>query len=151
MRGSGECLRPGPNSTIVAAPCEGGAADAGWVEDVAPRSGWLAWAQPGFGAGDGPKIRYIKIDEHAAPNVTSRADFCIRGRMYLNPSMGQGLQQQSFLFENTTGTLGSTMCVGSRFHCLVVGSDGAEAHGGPCIGSQATGWKRVFTTRGGSH
>ena len=118
-----------------------GSAAAGASSSSSSSSRRLAWA----GAS---RLLYVKVDEHRAPNATSRADFCVRGRVYLNPSPGAagGLQDQGFVVENATGTLGSTMCVGVPYHCLVVAADGTRARGGPCSGSQATGWRRVYFT-----
>ena len=139
------CLRPGPGADLVAAACSGaggaaGQADARWVQDVNAEDGWLAWST----AGNASELRYVKVDEHAAPNVTTRADFCVRGRVYLNPDPGaSGDTHQGFLLESVLGSLGSTLCSSPAHHCLVVPPNGSSAAGGPCADAAAAGWQRV--------
>lgn len=104
---------------------------------------------------DTSTLRYIKLDEHKAPGVATKADFCIRGRLYLGAQVSAtGNTHQGFAFDQKTGTIQSSYCVGAPYHCLAVGhasasggssggSGSGSAHGGPCSGKDAE-WTRTY-------
>jgi hypothetical protein len=90
---SRQCLQPavGKGASIVAGPCVGGDADAVWEAEYGgstdPEEGWVAYYNA---SADGGAVSYIKLDEHTDANTTTKADFCRRGRVYLNPDAGKG-------------------------------------------------------------
>lgn len=140
---SGDLCLGTRNTSIVAKQCSSDpAADKVWfttpsdsLEDE-PGSGWLFTVTE-------QEDRYVKIDEHTAPNVTKKADFCRRGRVYLNPDAGHVATAQGFTVNTTSASLQSTYCDSELYRCLVVPTNGTAAHGGSCDDPQAR-WKQVF-------
>ena len=87
-------------------------ADAVWTTDP-NHPGWIAVGKP---AGAPP--RFLKVDEYPTGNITTKAGFCTRGRVYLNHDAGEGSYAQGFVFDGATGQIHSTYCVG--YECLAV-------------------------------
>jgi len=88
----------GKGASIVAGPCVGDA-DAVWEAEYGgstdPEEGWVAYYNA---SANGGAVSYIKLDEHMDANTTTKADFCRRGRVYLNPDAGKGDTHQGNLF-----------------------------------------------------
>lgn len=139
-----QCLQPAPGlgAHIMAGPCSGGTADAVWAAEYGPtpEQGWVAHE-----SGNGT-LSYIKLDEHTDANTTTKADFCRRGRVYLNADAGNPNQatHQGFVFSVSNGTIGSTYCDSPLYRCLVVPESGDAAHGGSCDDADAKGWVQTF-------
>jgi hypothetical protein len=113
-----------------------------WIDDSA-EEGLLA----AVGSSESAK-RYVKIDENRAPGSTTRADFCKRGVLLLHPDPAgteRNITHQGFLFNQSSGTIQSRLCPGALYHCLNMDAgEGSVAHGGPCNGATAAGWKRQY-------
>lgn len=131
LRRGSDCL-VADGQSVVAAPCTSRASEKVWVEDR-NENGWLAlgWPAP----------RFLKVDEHPAPNLTTKVGFCTRGHVYLSPDESGTAHAQGYSFNDSSGQLQSSYCVG--FGCLDVPADGSAAHTAWCK-EVAGGWEQVY-------
>lgn len=131
LKRGGDCL-VGSGASAVAQPCTSTAADRVWTVPVyGPGMAIVGTAGP----------RYLKVDEQPRGNVTTKAGFCTRGDVHLDPDAGQGKTAQGFVLDEATGQIRSTYCVG--FGCLAVPGNGSFAHTSHCTAGSG-GWRQDF-------
>ena len=97
-----------------------------------------------------PLLRYLFRDS------LIQADFCKRGRIYLNPDPGHGATHQGFTFNDVSlflssggggaggGHIVSSFCDSLLYQCAIAPSNGSVVHGGACDDPEAGGWTQDF-------
>ena len=150
--GSVECLVPSMNSrniTVVASTSGPSGCQAVWIDDVT-QQGWIVAQRNSVGSGAQSRL-YLKLDEHKEPGVATKTDFCLRGRLYLNPQeLPSGSTHQGFTFNGKTGTIESSYCNSVQHRCLTVDCVGCIARGGSCRSKTAL-WRKLSSITAGTH